>query len=98
MGLEGEGKEGGDERREGMVPAGPRRRLRPRGLLSLPIRRGVWGGGFILVRPTSMWIEVPAAAFFLFLLRFWQQIDTSVPNPYRTTFISYAGVSSSLDN
>lgn len=32
-----------------MVPAGPRCRLRPRGLLSLPIRRGVWGGGFILV-------------------------------------------------
>lgn len=50
MGVEGEGKEGGDERREGVVPAGPRRRLRPRGLLSLPIRRGVRGGGFILVR------------------------------------------------
>lgn len=25
MGMEGEGKEGGDERREGLVPAGPRR-------------------------------------------------------------------------
>lgn len=49
MGVEGEGKAGGDERREGMVPAGPRHRLSPRGLLSLPVRRGVWGGGFILV-------------------------------------------------
>lgn len=50
VGVEGEGKEGWDERREGVVPTGPRRRLRPGGLLSLPVRRGVWGGGFILVR------------------------------------------------
>lgn len=49
VGMEGEGKEGGDERREGVVPAGPRRRLHPPGLLPLPIRRGVRGRGFILV-------------------------------------------------
>lgn len=49
MGLEGEGKAGGDERREGVVPSGQGRRLQPPGLLSLPVRRGVRGGGFILV-------------------------------------------------
>lgn len=50
VGLEGAGKARGDERRAGLVPAGPRRRLRPRRLLPLPVRRGVRGGGFILVR------------------------------------------------
>lgn len=37
MGLEREGKAGGDERREGVVPTGQGRRLQPSGLLSLPL-------------------------------------------------------------
>lgn len=49
VGLEGEGKAGGDERREGLVPPGQGRRLQPPGLLPLPVRRGMRGGGFILV-------------------------------------------------
>lgn len=49
MGLEGEGKAGGDERREGLVPPGQGRRLQPPGVLPLPVRRGMRGGGSILV-------------------------------------------------
>lgn len=49
VGLEREGKAGGDERWEGLVPTGKGRRLQPPGILPLPVRRGVWGGGFILV-------------------------------------------------
>lgn len=59
VGVEGEGKARGDERRAGLVPAGPRRRLLPRRLLPFSIRHRVRGGGFILVR-------YPAVCFFFF--------------------------------
>lgn len=72
MGVEREGKAGGDERREGVVPAGPRRRLGPCGLLSLPVRRGVWGGGFILVgMPELVDFTRKVHRWFLFLLLFY---------------------------
>lgn len=49
VGLEGEGKERGDERWASVVPAGPWCWFLSSGLLSLPIRCGMWRRGSILV-------------------------------------------------
>lgn len=72
VGMEGEGKEGGDEWREGLVPAGSRRRLLPRGLLPLPVRHRVRGGGFILVRypAVCLWISEKISNLISVILNF----------------------------
>lgn len=71
VGLEREGKAGGDERREGLVPTGKGWRLQPPGVLPLPVRRGVWGGGFILVihaKALTCRFKLPLFKLFVTLL------------------------------